>query len=364
MRLTVLNVSYPLAPVSPATAGGAEQVLSMLDQALVHAGHRSIVIAPEGSRCAGLLVPTPAPASVLDERAKHEARREHRNALNQVLKRFPVDVVHLHGLDFMDYLPENDIPVVVTLHLPPAWYPNAAFRLNRTKTYLIGVSQSQLRSCPPEAQIQAVIENGVCTDQFRPGRKKESYVLGLGRICPEKAFHLGMDAASAAGVSYWLAGTVFNYPTHRQYFEAFIQPRLKRGHRYLGQVGGRRKQSLLAGAKCLLISSQAPETSSLTAMEALACGTPVIAFRSGAICELIEDGRTGFLVDTVEEMATAIPRAAALDPRVCRAEAEARFSADKMVRQHLALYGAVAGKALPKKVEADEFELQEISCCI
>ncbi len=131
MGLTVLSVSYPLAQVSPGTAGGAEQVLATLDESVVRAGHRSLVLAPAGSRCFGLLIPGPAVPGVLDLQMQERVRHSYRETLQKVLARFAVDVVHLHGLDFLDYLPPAGVPVVLTLHLPPSWYPEDALRLDR-----------------------------------------------------------------------------------------------------------------------------------------------------------------------------------------------------------------------------------------
>jgi len=339
MRLTVLNVSYPLAQVSFGTPGGAEQVLATIDQALVRAGYRSLVLAPEGSRCSGLLLPTAALPSKLDDAARHTVRQQHRAALEQALVRFQVDVVHLHGLDFLNYLPDFEVPVIVTLHLPPSWYPPEAFQIERPQTYLVGVSASQVQACPPHARIERVIQNGVPLDRFRKGRPKSPYVLGLGRICPEKGFDRAIDAM--------------------EYFDQEIRPRFKNGHRFLGQVGLRRKQHLLAGAKCVLIPSLAPETSSLVAMEAMACGTPVVAFPSGALPDLIDHGRTGFLVQDVKEMAEAIQATDTLDPATCRREAENRFSADRMFEQYLQLYQDVTSGNLEQRKERELCALQD-----
>ncbi len=338
MPLTVLNVSYPLARVSGNTAGGAEQVLAMIDEALVRAGHRSLVIAPAGSQCDGLLITTPWVSNSLDEHAQQLARKEHHQAITRALDHFPVDVVHLHGLDFLDYLPPAGVPVVVTLHLPLDWYPPEIFQLDRPETYLVCVSRSQASSCRIPAQIYGVIENGVPLARAGCGRRKGNYALGMGRICPEKGFHLAMDACRLADVPFFLAGTVFDYPTHRSYFEESILPRLSETQRFLGPIGGDRKRHLLAGAKCVLIPSLVAETSSLVAMESMACGTPVVAFRAGALCDLIADGRTGFLVDSVEEMAEAIPVVANLDPESCRREAEARFWSECMIANYFRLY--------------------------
>jgi glycosyltransferase involved in cell wall biosynthesis len=337
MSLTVLNVSYPLARVSGNTAGGAEQVLATIDEALVRAGDRSLVVAPAGSQCDGLLIPTPWVSNSLDEHAQQLARKEHREAITRALDHFSVDVVHLHGLDFLDYLPPAGMPVVVTLHLPLDWYPPEIFHLDRPETYLVCVSRSQANACLA-AQIHTVIENGVPLARAGCGRRKGNYALGMGRICPEKGFHLAMDACRRANVPLFLAGTVFDYPTHRAYFEESILPRLSETQRFLGLVGGDRKHHLLAGAKCVLIPSLVAETSSLVAMETMACGTPVVAFPAGALCDLIDVGRTGFLVDSVEEMAEAIPAAANLDPQSCRKEAEARFSSEHMITNYFRLY--------------------------
>jgi glycosyltransferase involved in cell wall biosynthesis len=342
MPLTVLNVSYSLARISGNTAGGAEQVLAIIDEALVRAGHRSVVVAPAGSHCRGLLLATPPLPSSLDEHAQQLGREEHRHAVVQALKRFQIDVVHLHGVDFLDYLPPAGIPVVVTLHLPLDWYPRELFHVGRPETYLVCVSSSQARLRPSEARMLTVIENGIPLHEFGSGRSKGNYALAMGRICPEKGFHLAMDACSRAQIPFFLAGTVFGYPAHRTYFEQSILPRLSDTQHLLGSIGGQRKRHLLAGAKCVLIPSLAMETSSLVAMEAMACGTPVVAFRSGALCELIRDGHTGFLVNSVEEMAEAMAATCSLDSRRCRTEAEQRFSAEHMSTNYLRFYEDIA----------------------
>jgi CelD/BcsL family acetyltransferase involved in cellulose biosynthesis len=338
MSLTVLNVAYPFARVSPDTAGGAEQVLAMLDDALAEAGHTSIVIAPEGSTCRGRLIPFLAPSVKLDEDLCSAARAEYRQIIRETVSRFSPDIIHFHGIDFDSYELNGSLPTAVTLHLPPGWYAPGVFRQNTRHNHLICVSQSQARTCPSAAHIHAVIENGIRLAQFHPAREKGNYVLALGRICPEKGFHLAMDAAARRGLKLVLAGTVFNYPSHRDYFENFIRPRLNMGHEFIGAVGGREKARLLARAKCLLIPSLAPETSSLVAMEAMASGTPVIAFRAGALNELVDDGRTGFVVSEAEGMWAAMAHVDEIDPEECRQEAERRFSSQRMTAEYLALY--------------------------
>ena len=340
--LTVLHVAYPLAPVSADTAGGAEQVLAMLDQGLQRAGHRSIVIACEGSRSAGELVTTPLPRGPLDEQARAGAQAHHRAAIARVIGQTSVDVVHLHGIDFTAYLPVPgpgpDPAALVTLHLPPAWYPAGAFALERPRTRLCCVSASQARACPPARDLAGVVENGVDLATLRPGGPRQAYALALGRICPEKGFHRALDACRRARVPMVLAGQIFPYPDHERYFHDRIAPLLDSERRFIGPVALAHKRRLLAAARCLLVPSEAPETSSLVAMEALACGTPVIAFGAGALSEIVEHGRTGYLVADEAAMAAAIARAPAIEPAACRRAAEQRFSAEVMTARYFDLY--------------------------
>lgn len=338
MSLTVLNVAYPLARVGPDAIGGAEQVLTACDEALVRAGHRSLVLACEGSVCHGELLPFPLPEGPLDEAAQARVRARYREALLLALHRHRVDAVHLHGGDFLHYLPPEGVPVLATLHLPPGWYSPEVFRLERPDLYLHCVSASQRGACPPGAPLLAEIPNGVPLDRLRPTRRKRDFALALGRICPEKGFHLAIEAARRARMPLFIGGQVFPYPAHEQYFRDTLHPLLDSWRRFLGPLGFARKRRLLAMARCLLIPSQVPETSSLVAMEALACGTPVVALRIGALPEIIEHGRTGFLVGSVAEMGEALLAVHTLRPEDCRRAAEERFSVEDMNQRYLSLY--------------------------
>lgn len=339
MSLTILSVAYPLAPVRPDTAGGAEQVLATLDWALVAAGHRSIVIAQEGSVVAGELVAVPAPAGLLDEAAAADAQARHRAAIADSLARRPVDLVHLHGIDFHAYLPAPGVPVLATLHLPPAWYPAEALCATRPGTWLHCVSRSQHRDCPAGPNLLPPIANGVDVEALASSYRRGGFALVLGRICPEKGTHLAIRAARQAGVPLLVAGEVFAYAAHRRYFDEEVAPHLGESCRFLGPVGFRAKRRLLGQARCLLVPSLAAETSSLVAREAAAAGAPVVAFPAGALAETVEDGVTGYLVDGVDAMADAIGRAGAIDPEACRAAARARFRQEETISRYLALYG-------------------------
>lgn len=346
-RLTVLSIAYPLAPVSPDCVGGSEQVLHTLDAALTAAGHRSIVIACEGSRITGELVSYPAPPTdrhIDDEigLARQEAIRQ---ATRHVLATRDVDVIHMHGLDFYSYLPPPGPPLLVTLHLPPGWYPPEAFDPPRPDTWVQCVSESQMRAAPPSTRLLPPIPNGVPVAELGAIQQpRQDYALMLARVCPEKGLHLALDAAHAADSPLLIGGEVFPYPAHKAYFEEQVAPRLDRTRRYLGPVGFVEKRRLLAAARCVLVPSLVAETSSLVAMEAAACGAPVIAMRIGALPEVVEDGRTGFLVDDAAGMAAAIRRAGEISPDACRAAAIARFTRERMAASYLEQYDHLAGQ--------------------
>ena len=343
MPLTVLNVGYPLAPVSRDTAGGAEQILALLDDALVKVGHHSVVIAPNGSEVSGTLLATATAVPPFTPQRVALAWEQQRRMIRAALSEFPVDVIHMHGIDFHRYLPQGAVPILATLHLPPSWYAAEVFERSNSNLHLACVSRSQARRCPPQTEIHAIVENGVPLANFRSAPKKD-YVVAMGRICPEKGFHLAIDAATQAGLSLILAGEVFGYVAHQQYWEHEIKPRLRAPHRFIGVVGPKRKRELLAAARCLVVPSLVEETSSLVAMEAMASGTPVVALRRGALVEVVEHGRTGFLVETPEELPAAISATKQLSSKACRERAENLFSSERMTARYLSLYRQLASE--------------------
>ena len=344
-RLTILSVAYALAPVTPDAVGGAEQIVSAIDAALVAAGHRSLVVACSGSKIAGELIDTGVDhSSTIDGALRCAAERATRQAVEATLTREPVDLVHAHGLDFAATLPPFGPRRLITLHLPPAWYPCLQ---TRPGDWLNCVSASQERDCPPSLRLSPYIPNGVPVARLgASGHAKRRFALHLGRVCPEKGQHIALAAARQAGIPLLLGGHLYPYPAHRDYFKRQIRPQLDGSRLFLGPLAFARKRRLLSAAACLLVPSLAAETSSLVAMEAAACGTPVIAFRAGALPEIVEDGATGFLVDTAEDMARAIARSCTIDPEHCRSVARNRFTLDAMVAAYFARYQTLIAETL------------------
>jgi glycosyltransferase involved in cell wall biosynthesis len=341
MSLTVLSVAFPFAPVGRDPVGGAEQVLRHIDRALVAAGHRSLVVAEEGSQIAGTLISIPAQRGLLSEASREMSYRSVRETLGRVLQAEPVDVVHMHGFDFHSYLPAAGPPVLVTLHLPLEWYPAGVLDVASRGVWLQPVSSSQASRARCTLKLLTPIENGVDLECF-PRVRKRSFALVLGRVCPEKGFHDALDAARQAEVPLLAAGAVFPWPEHQHYFESEIVPRLDGQRRWIGALAGYRKRWLLAAARCVLMPSHVCETSSLVAMEALAAGTPVIAYDSGALPTIVDHEVTGYIVGDCAEMAQAIRRTELIDPEICRRAARERFSLQRCMSGYLQLYEHLA----------------------
>jgi glycosyltransferase involved in cell wall biosynthesis len=344
---TVLSVAYPFAPVGPGLVGGAEQILSDLDQALVAAGHRSLVIACEGSETAGALFATQLPESkTLDEADERWCRKQLHAALDRALASQHVDLVHVHGMDLYGYEFPPETPLLVTLHLPTGWYSREMLETYKDTARFCYVSESQRQEGTSVFGDAPVIENGVDIEPLNSEHRRADFAMVMGRICPEKNMHSALEAGTRARTQVILAGRVYPFRSHTQYFEQKVEPQLEAGrstvdHKFVGQLTPAERHHMLAEAKCLLHPTLAPETSSLVAMEALAAGTPVIAYRSGALPEIVEHGVTGFLVDDVERMAEAIGKIHCISRAKCHDAARRRFPKQRMIDRYFDLYRTI-----------------------
>jgi glycosyltransferase involved in cell wall biosynthesis len=355
--LTVLSIAFPFAPVGPSAVGGAEQIVATLDEALVAEEHRSIVVAAEGSQTAGKLYAFPRLRPELHQESRPWCRRQFQQVVDRALASESIDLIHMHGMDFYEYKLPETIPVMVTLHLPLSCHPHEAWNNTGKRYQFHCVSESQRRSCPKSLLNVEVIENGVALPTHGPPRPRKNYALVMGRICPEKNVHAALEAGTLAGTPVHIAGCVYSYADHQRYFQEKISPLLqpREGaprHEFVGPLSPERRAQVFAETACLLHPTLAQETSSLVAMEAIAAGTPVIAYRSGALPEIVEDGVSGFLVRDVKEMAEAIKRVHTIDPQVCRQTAERRFSRQRMVREIFRLYRKLITRSVAEIVHA------------
>ena len=177
MKLVVLNVAYPFLPVDPSALGSAERLPSCLDAALARSGHESFVMACEGSVTEGILLATPKPSPAPDEAERHRIHEQYRFTLQTFLEKWPIDLIHMHGADFYEYLPLRPVPVLVTLHQPVEHYPEIIFHLDRPQTFLQCTSARQHRSCPPCPYLLPELEDAAdsdCSDGVHAARFLEA----------------------------------------------------------------------------------------------------------------------------------------------------------------------------------------------
>ncbi|HSK45267.1 MAG TPA: glycosyltransferase, partial [Candidatus Binatia bacterium] len=344
----ILYVAYPLLQVHDESAGGAEQILWTLEREMARLGALTSVAASTGSRVSGELLSTGNPCTQPDD---YERRRvEHEDIVIDLVNRRAregkaFELVHDHSGSFWKRAAEINAPVLATLHLPRSFYPAGSFVDVPVNVSFNCVSDSQARSFADLDSLAGVVPNGIALDLFDAandlamdnGRKG---LLWLGRICEEKAPHLALEIAAQAGLTITVAGQVYPFSYHQQYFERKVAPRLRAmpDARFISAPAAALKRRLLQESQALLITSLAEETSSLVAMEAAASGTLVVAFRKGALAEVVRDGVTGFLVEDMAQAVLTLQDIANISAKACVNQAQRNFSAVKMAEKYSKLY--------------------------
>jgi glycosyltransferase involved in cell wall biosynthesis len=328
----------PLAEsVPPQRYGGTERIVSYLTEELVRMGHDVTLFASADSLTAARLVGCARVALRLDQAVLDLPH--HLVMLEQVRRRaHEFDILHFH-IDLLQgpLLRMLPTPAVTTLHgrqdLPDLLPFYRAF----PDMPLVSISDDQRRPLPP-VNWMATIPHGLPVDllPFRPG--PGSYLAFLGRISPEKRPDRAIAIATRAGLPLKIAAKVDR--VDRGYWRRKIGPLVRANPlvEFIGEIGDSEKASFLGNALALLFPIDWPEPFGLVMIEAMACGTPVIAYPRGSVPEVIEDGVTGFLVDSVDAAAAAVDRAATLDRARVRAAFERRFTARRMAEDYLEVY--------------------------
>ncbi len=253
------------------------------------------------------------------------------------------DIVHDHtvvGPLYTERYP--DLKVVTTNHGPFNDELADIYRRTAHRVPLIAISEAQHEPVP-DIPIARVIHHGVDVKMFPVGTGEGDYCMFLGRMSPDKGAHRASAAANKAGYPLRMAAKM-REPWEHEYYRSEVEPQLDENIQYVGEVSHEDKLELLANARCLLVPIRWNEPFGMVMVEALACGTPVLAFPEGAAPEIVEHGKTGFLCEDENEMAEAIGRVDELDRKECRAATEGYFSAKRMVREHLDLFEEIIGR--------------------
>ncbi len=331
MRIAI--VAPPWLPVPPPAYGGTEEVIDWLARGLQDAGHDVLLFTTGDSTC-------PVPKAWSREESAFDQIGQTSIEMTHVLDAYDqagdFEIIHDHTLFGPVYAPcrANGI-VVATNHGPFLGELDNIYRRAARHAAVIGISHDQAsRSSVP---VSAVIHHGLVLSDFPIGAGDGGYFLFLGRLHPDKGAHEAAIAAHRAGVELLIAAKMREPEEHR-YFKEQLEPLLDSSVRYLGEVNRKEKVELLRSARALLNPISWPEPFGLVMIESLACGTPVIAYSSGAAPEIIEHGENGFLCRNRSQLITAIQRVGDLDRARCRRTAATNFSAERMVADHAALY--------------------------
>jgi glycosyltransferase involved in cell wall biosynthesis len=331
----------PWISVPPPGYGGVEEVVSALTEALVRRGHAVTLFCAPGSRSSATVVTLldlPHPDEI--ERSLYEVDHVARafEAIERAHRRF--DVIHDHcGFTAVAMADRIETPIVHTLHGQFTPSTSAFYRHHAGKVALVGISRAQLACAPAEIGAIPAIPNPLDASVWPLQERKGDYLLWIGRMTPEKGPQRAIAAAHAADVRLVLAGVI--QPGQQAFFDREIAPHID-GDRvqFVGEVAGATKRTLFAHARGLLMPIRWDEPFGMVMVEALACGTPVIAFAEGAARELVLDGRTGFLVDDEQGMAAAVGRLPSIAPRDCRAWVTANCDVDVVAAAYEHAYRA------------------------
>jgi glycosyltransferase involved in cell wall biosynthesis len=339
MRIAEVSPLYESVP--PRMYGGTERVLSFLTEELVRLGHDVTLFASGDSQTSARLVPG-SPRSLRLDPDCFDPLASHFVMLEQVVARAQeFDVIHYH----VDYLhfpfsQRHEAPHLTTLHgrldIPEL---QAVYRTWPTAP-LVSISDAQ-REPIPSANWVCTVQHGLPSDLLQPGTGKGGYLAFLGRISPEKGPDRAIAIARAAGVPLKMAAKIDK--VDREYYEQVVRPLMDPAVvEYVGEINEREKQAFLGDAAGLLFPIDWPEPFGLVMIEALACGTPVLAYRRGSVPEILEDGVTGCLVDNLAGAVGAVDRLRAMDRGVCRREFDRRFTAARMAEDYLSVYETLA----------------------
>jgi glycosyltransferase involved in cell wall biosynthesis len=334
--MKIAQVAPLTESVPPKFYGGTERVVSHLVEELVRRRHEVTLFASGDSRTSARLVPVTDGALRLS--GCQDAIAPHVLMLEHVMRRASdFDIIHFHVAPLHFPLARRSVtPHVTTLHGRLDLSELAPLFREYQDIPCVSISDAQ-RAPLPQANWVATVKHGLPSHllSFEPG--PGSYLAFLGRISPEKRVDRAIAIARAARQPLRIAAKVD--PADSRYFEREIRPLLDDPLvDFIGEIDDHRKREFLSQARALLFPIDWPEPFGLVMIEALACGTPVVAFRGGSVDEVLDDGLTGFIVETVEEAVAAVGRVDAIDRRTCRAVFEQRFSVGRMAEQYLEVY--------------------------
>jgi len=343
-KLHIAQIAPPWVRIPPKKYGGIELIIKYLCDGLVNRGHKVTLFASGDSLTKAKLVSVWKHPLLED----HIKWTDYSFTLLNIAKAYEradkFDIIHGHNdqneLFFSQLV---NTPTVHTMHNPLRGRSNAIMTprievLNHyaNKTNFVIISKSQLAVGDAKLKPKALIYNGVDINAFSFNAKPSDHFVWIARVDKVKGIGNAVTAAKRAKVKLIMAG-LLDY-THRDYYDEVIRPQLSQTIRFIGEIGGKQKSTFYRNAKALLYPIEWDEPFGLVMTEAMACGTPVIAFDRGSVREVVKDGKTGFIVKTIPEMVRAMKKIDTIDRAACRDWVAKKFSVDRMVDQYEELY--------------------------
>lgn len=335
--MRIAQVAPLTESVPPRTYGGTERVVSYLTESLVKLGH-DVTLYASGDTVTSATLRACCRRSLRTDPEAGDPVLVHLQMMQRVLADAPTfDVIHFHtGWCEFPIFSGHAFACLTTLH-GPLDVPDIQTRLRQAPDFpFVSISDAQ-RTPLPSACWLGTVHNGIPEVLPRRGSFGRDYLAFVGRICPEKRPDLAIEIARQAGLELKIAAKVDR--VDQEYFDTVIRPLLASpGVEFVGELGEAEKMAFLAGARALVFPIDWPEPFGLVMIEAMACGTPVVAFRRGSVPEVIEDGVSGYIVDDAAGAVAALARLDALDRKRISAEFRKRFSAQRMADGYLDLY--------------------------
>jgi glycosyltransferase involved in cell wall biosynthesis len=343
MKIAQVPPLYEAVP--PRFYGGTERVVAHLTDALVELGHEVTLFASADARTKARLVPVRDEAIRLDPATLKSDLASHLSQLSEVRRRASeFDVIHFHT-DMLHFPFFEDMPdkTITTLHGRLDLKDLAGVYWRWSQFPLVSISDAQRRPLP-FANWAGTVHHGMTADLYSPSYEARGYLAFLGRISPEKRPDRAIAIAKRLGMKLKIAAKVD--AADAAYFQEKIEPLILAEPlvEFVGEIGDAEKSAFLGGATALLFPIDWPEPFGLVMIEAMACGTPVVAYDCGSVPEVIEDGLTGFIVKNEDEAVDAVRRAADLNRRDVRRRFELRYSATAMAKRYLDLYAGVPSR--------------------
>lgn len=332
MRVAIASPTWERVP--PPAYGGIEAVVGLVADGLVNRGH-DVTLYATGDSLTTARLRSVSNQSLRSSRVDQPLPYQLAHVATVLTEADQYDIIHNHcGELLMAFANLTSVPMLTTIHGPMV--PDSQIVWDQYNGYYNTISIASKNGFPDRGYL-GVVYNGIDVDSFPFSRDKGDYLLFLGRLSAEKGPHLAIQVARAIGQRLVIAGKVDQ--VDQRYFDTDVAPLLEDSNvSFVGEADAVRKRDLFAGARCLLHPVTWPEPFGLVMAEAMACGTPVVAFGRGSIPEVVVHGETGFVVDSVDGMIDAIHHLSDIDPARCRSWVAERFSADRMVAGYEELY--------------------------